>query len=102
MRFIKFIIFCVFTFSVSCCKKDLPKIPPAYKAIKDFSEKIEPKTGLVLRSYGVNTWLPKNYQFKKGVANFSMSFSLSKTQQDTISLQNARLLLISMTEDFLH
>ena len=74
---------------------------PAYKLIKTFSKRIRPETDLILFSYGVNHNLPKDYQFKNAVATFSTTYDLRKTQKDTISLEHARKLIISLTESFL-
>lgn len=75
---------------------------PEYRLINTFAEKIKPKTGLILRSYGVNNNLPKGYQFKNHVANFSASFKIIKTQEDIISIEDARFLMISILDGFLH
>jgi hypothetical protein len=101
MRFVKFVALIFLVLSVSCSKRDLSDIYPEYKLIKTFSKKIKTKTNLVLSCYGVNNNLPKEYQLKNGLANFSVSYALVKTQKDTISLEEARSLLVSIAESFL-
>jgi hypothetical protein len=90
-------------FSSSCYKKqkNISELFPEYKLLTTFLKKISPKTDLILRSYGVNYDLPKDYVFKNGVANFTVSYSLQKQKQDEISIDYARSLLISLTHNLL-
>lgn len=102
--FIRCFFLCFVLFCFSCCnkrEKHISEICPSYQPIKSFSKKICPITGLILCSYGVNNYLPKDYKFKNGIANFNATFSLRRTQKDKISLEEARCLIISVTEGFL-
>jgi hypothetical protein len=104
MKFIRlFIITQILILSQSCenSSKRPSEIVPEYKLLNVFSEKIKPKTGLVLYSYGINNHLPKGHQFKNGVANFGVSYALYKTKQDEISIEYARSLLVSLAENLL-
>jgi hypothetical protein len=74
---------------------------PPYKLITRFSEKIKPETDLDLFAYGVNLDVPKNYQFKNGLADFSASYALRKTRQDEYSIEYARSLLVYLAENLL-
>jgi len=104
MRWIKFFIVCSLVLSFSSCEKeqvDISELCSEYKLIKVFSERIEPETGLVLRSYAINYNLPKGHQFKNGVGDFMASYTAYKTQQDVISLEEARRLIVSVAESLL-
>ena len=102
MKYINLIIFLCVVFS-SCGKVDrtASDILPAYKLIVTFSKRIQPDTALILCSYGINKSLPKDYQYKNVVANFSADYKLYKTQKDTISLEHARELIVSLAESLL-
>ena len=90
-------------FSCSCCRKqkNISESLPEYRLLTSFSKKISPHTGLIISSYGINNNLPKEYQFKNGVANFTVTYSLHKQKQDEISIEYARNLLISLTHNLL-
>lgn len=88
-------------FLIACCKKRASEILPEYRMIKRFFEKIKPTTNLSFYSYGVNNNLPKGHEFKNDVVNFSLGYFLYKTQNDEVSLENARALLLSVAESFL-
>ncbi len=98
------IIFCVLLMNSSCQKKaqHLWEIVPEYKLLVEFSKKIKPETDLVLTGYGINNHLPKGYEFVNGVANFKVTYSLYKTKNDEISLDQARILLVSVGEALLN
>lgn len=103
MKFISFIFVLIFMVS-GCHRKTVGEIlekDPSYKIMITFSEKIRPETGLIHTGYGLNHDLPKDYQFKNGVANFKLSYSLSKKKEDKITLEEARDLLVFVTENFL-
>lgn len=72
-----------------------------YKFITLFSKRIQPETGLILRSYGANHRLPKDYPFKNEVVTLTARYVLKKTQRDTISLDEARIMLVSLTESII-
>lgn len=72
-----------------------------YKLITTFSKRIQQRTGLFLSGYGINNHHPKKYQFKNGVHDFLADYRMYKTQQDVISLENARRLVVSVAEGFL-
>ena len=104
MKLIKFFISCSFIFLVSSCKKenvDISELCPEYKLIDKFSERIKPKTGLVLYCYAINYNLPYGYQFKNGVGDFMADYTAYKTQNDVISLEEARRLIVSVAEGLL-
>jgi hypothetical protein len=101
MRFTKTISIALSCFLLfSCAQKDKKStaIFPAYKLIQDFSKKIKLETDLVLCAYGVNLDLPQDYTYQNRVANFSATYALRRTQKDTISLEYARDLIVSVTE----
>ncbi len=98
MRFIKYIIFITLTI-ISCQKKtSIADYIPQYKFIISFSEKINKTIELNLFTYGINCCLPNEYIIKNGTANFSISYALYKTQHDSITIDEARSLLVSVTE----
>lgn len=86
---------------MSCQKRDIAEFVPEYKFLKEFSKKIKPKTELILRGYGVNNNVENGHVFINDLANFSLTYSLSKTRNDEISLELARSLLVSVTENLL-
>jgi len=103
MKFINYLF--IFFISLSSCtnKKNVKnwcQTYPPYKLIIEFSQKINPETNLVLRSYGINWCLPKGYQ-KKGIGNFSASYSLSKKKNENVLLDDARKLTLFVAENFL-
>ena len=102
MKFIKFVIL-LFVVFYSCSNRKTNELEmfPAYKLIKTFSKRIRPETDLVLYCYGVNYGLPKDYQYKNSVANFTTDYKLYKTQKDTISREHARELIVSLAESLL-
>lgn len=81
---------------------DICEMVPEYKLLVEFSKKIKPGTDLVLTGYGINNHLPKDYEFVNGVANFKVTYSLYKTKNDEISLDQARILLVSVGEALLN
>lgn len=97
----RFLLFLVLLAAVSCQKRDVAEFVPEYKFLKEFSKKIKPKTNLILRSYGVNNDLSKDYQPTNDLADFSLTYSVSKNRNDAISLELARRLLVSVTENLL-
>ncbi len=105
MRFIS-CAFCLVLLLNSCGNsKDPYPTPgdfPPYGFIIEFSKKIGPGTGLILRSYGINRGVPKNYQPIHGVASFSAGFSLSKKREDEISLDAARNLIVFLVDNFVN
>ena len=102
MRFSKILLlFFSFISSVCCQHEDLESIPE-YKIIKQFSKRIKEETGLKLDCYGVNDGFPNGYKFKNGLGSFSVAYRLYKSQEDTISVEEARCLLVSVAESFLN
>ncbi len=104
MKYINyFLIFCFFC-ACSCSKKkevDLSQMYPPYRLIHLFSQKIKQDSGLILRSYGINNFLPENYEYINGIRDFSISYSLGKTKNDEISLDHARNLVVYLVENLL-
>jgi hypothetical protein len=74
---------------------------PEYKLIVNFSKKYKALTGLELYSYGVNQSLPKGYKFKNEVADFKASYYLHKKRTDCVGVNEARAILVSVTEAFI-
>jgi hypothetical protein len=104
MKFTK-ISFLIFIALLLCCcqtYRDTLETVPAFKLIYRFSERIEKETGLMLDCYGINNSIEKEYKIKNGVANFHMAYRNYKTQKDTVSLEEARCLFISVAESFLN
>ena len=103
MRFTRFLLIILITL-ISCTCKNTRSIPtreyPPYKLIIDFSKKIKSNTSLVLDGYGINIGLHKGIDYTKGIGNFSASYYLKKNKSDEISLENARNLLVFLTENF--
>jgi hypothetical protein len=85
----------------ACQKPCISDIFPEYKFLEEFSEKITPKTELNLWSYGINNNLPRGYVLSNDLANFTLSYDLTKSKDDEISLVFARKLLVSVVEAFL-
>jgi len=101
MRFIKPVLTLLATLSlVSCQKKSISDCVPEYKVIVDFSKKIKKDSGLRLSSYGVNNFLPDDYEIINGIANFNATYFLSTKKEDLFTLHRARALLVSVTESF--
>jgi hypothetical protein len=77
MRFVKFFTFIIFLFCVfSCQKRDVDEIVPGYKLIRNFSDKIKPKTKLVLFAYGINVFNPKGYKLINHIGCFDASYTI--------------------------
>ncbi len=105
MKFINYTFLITLILLCSCIKKKDVKDPhgmyPPYKLINLSAKKIQPETGLILRTYGINSYLPREYEYKNGIANFISSYSLSKKKEDEISLDYARSLIIILSENLL-
>ncbi len=102
MKFISFLLFCFLVGSSCSTKKDVKdpyQMYPPYKLINLYSKRIQPETELVLRSYGINCGVPKNYEYKNGIANFRAKYSLEKNSNDKISLEYARNLIVFVAEN---
>ncbi len=99
MKFNYLFIFILLLTTISCQKKtSIADYIPQYKFIISFSEKINAKTGLNLYIYGINRCLSNEYQIKNGTANFSISYALCKNQNDFITVDEARSLIVFVTE----
>lgn len=103
MRFINYLFVILFVFSCTGRRnvKDLSQMYPPYKLISLYSSKIKRDTDLTLYGYGINIDVPKEYQYKNGIANFLASYYLYKSQKDNISLNEARNLIVFVVENFL-
>lgn len=103
MRFTNILLILIISFLSCACKKkqeiSTTEYPP-YKLIIDFSKKIKTNTNLVLNGYGINIGLRRGFNYKNGIGNFSASYYLKKSKSDEISLENARNLLVYLTENF--
>jgi hypothetical protein len=86
------------------CTGDISKKVPEFRLIKRFSSQLKNEQGLVLWCYGINDNDPDYYQRKRknGVTNYSVDYALYKTQNDVVSLEEARCLLVSVVESFLN
>jgi hypothetical protein len=71
---------------------------PEYELINRFSEKIKDQTGLSLYLYAINQGLPKGYEHKNKVANIHVDFCLYKNRNESVTLEEARTLLVSVCE----
>jgi hypothetical protein len=83
-----------------CDNSDYYQFPP-YGIIKRFSNRIQPKTGLVLTGLRANHGLTDEHKQKYGKANFYFGYKLIKNRDDTITENEARCLLVSVAESFL-
>ena len=81
--------------------KYISEMNPSYKLLNLFSRKIKQKTDLILRSYGTNCQLLKDYEDKNGILDFSVGYSLPKTKNDEVSLDYARNLIVFLGENLL-
>ena len=97
------LFFFISLFFVSCHDSATKKTEmfSGYKFITNFSKKIKPTSSLVLWCYGINLDLPKGYELKNEVATLSADYALYKTQKDTISLEQARKMIVSLVESIL-
>jgi hypothetical protein len=101
MKFIKYILcFHLILFGASYTTW-VPETPNKNNLLIEFSNKIKRATGLVVSTYGYNTYLPRDYKIINGMASFSLDYNLVKTRQSVVSLKEARNLLISVTESLL-
>ncbi len=86
---------------VSCVRKQEVQHIPEYAFLQEFSEQIKPQTGLILRGYGVNNSLPEGYNFTNHIARMGVSYSLSGTRNDQVSLDEARRMVVFVVENLL-
>lgn len=82
-------------------QKNIAEMFPDYKLINMFSQRIAPETGLVLTSYAINSFLPKDYKIVHGIGEFDASYKRRKGKMDNVSLEEARSLAVFVTENFL-
>jgi hypothetical protein len=102
MKFYKILLALLFfTIATSCQKPSISDIVPEYKFLVEFSKKIKPRTELILRAYGINNSVSKNYEFSNDLATFELTYCLLKRKNDEIPLETARRLLVSVVEAFL-
>ena len=104
MKFFNSLVLFLFILFCSCCKKnnyDINKIFPEYRLIKDFSERVKQKQGFTLCAYGTNVYLPKDYEKKNHTAQFLTNYYLIKNRIDFVSMDEARVFLVSLAESFL-
>lgn len=83
------------------CNFTLNKELPEFKLIKNFSAKVEKKLGLVLWSYGINSFLPPGCKPKNGIANFLIRYAMNLDENNLVSLERARCLIVSVSDDFI-
>jgi hypothetical protein len=74
---------------------------PEYNLIVSFSKKYKAQTGLELYSYGVNQSVTKDRKSINGVADFGASYYVRKKRTDSISIKEARSILVALTEAFI-
>lgn len=101
MRYIKIIACLCFCFMQHGCKQTNIYQYPPYGLIKKFSEEIQSQTGLKLSSFGATHGLDEKNKKKYGKANFDIIYKLIKNRNENISVEEARCLLISVSEAFL-
>jgi len=105
MKFIKHIF--LFSLILSSCKRqqtvgEYAQTYPPYKLILDTSEQIKKETGLILFGYGINNWLPKDYEYINGIGNFSVSYKLlTDSRSNEISLERSRDLITYISNKFI-
>lgn len=92
-------------FMISGCNRktvgEIIEKDPSYKVMLTFSEEIKKETNLILTCYGYNNCLDKNYHHINEVANFSLSYLLTKSKEEEISIEEARNLVVFVAENFL-
>jgi hypothetical protein len=74
---------------------------PEFTLINRFSNKIAKSSKLVLYGYGINHYLPKEYVLQKKVANFDISYSMTRTRETPVELKEARGTLVALCESIL-
>lgn len=100
MKFIKIMILFMFGLSASCCHDVLNM--PEYKLIKRFSKRIKKSDGIYLYCYGINALHPVPEDHIEGkISDFSVSYEIYKKRTDSVSLDSARCLVVSIAESFL-
>ena len=95
-------LLCVSVVLVFSCEKKRVSIldVPKYKFIYDFSEKMKEKHRLILYCYGVNI-NSKPQKKDSNVSDFSIDYVLYKSRYDTVTLEEARSLLVFVVENLL-
>ena len=99
MKYIRFMIFCLLSLSASCRYDILNN--PEHKLIKNFSSRARKEAGLISWSYGINQSLLRDYPSNALVGDFKVIYALRKTQENVVSVDEARCLIISVVESFL-
>lgn len=99
-RTILYTLILLFILSCTNRERDFIQNYPPYKLLRDFARKIEPLTSLRLVSYGENNSLPKEYQIK-GIGNLTTSYKLMKNKNSEVPLDEARMLMVFVTENLL-
>ncbi len=105
MRFMRIpSIFFSFLILISCCKQtvhDQARAIPKFRVIHDYSDKVKSILGLALSSYGLDQ---KKDQESGNVEieTFDISYRSKKTQQDKVSINEARRLVVSISEGLLN
>jgi hypothetical protein len=64
-----------------------------------FSERLKKEEGLTLGCYGVSDFPQKHSEYT--LFNFNLMYASYKSQQDVVSLEDARCLLVSIAESLL-
>lgn len=93
-----YLFFILILCSFNSKENEVSEVYPPYQVIRTSSKKIEAKSGLALRTYGVNYGLPKDYPYKNEIANFTASYSLTNQQ---CNLEKARELIIFVAKSLL-
>lgn len=102
MKFTSLFIALLFSLSIVSCSKILFSRAPEHRLIKNFSRKVELKTGCQLRSYGFNLFINKEYNENSKIGDFDMSYGwLGNPSNDSKSVKKARCLIVSITNSFL-
>ncbi|MBS0624511.1 MAG: hypothetical protein JSS32_00500 [Verrucomicrobia bacterium] len=100
MNFFKILLTLFATTLVSCHS---PKQGFSYfDFIASFTKKNEEKNKIKLSGCGINSFLPKEYKIKNGIANFNISFKSIRSQEDPVSLEKARRITVTLVEDLLN
>jgi hypothetical protein len=74
---------------------------PEFRLIKRFSARLKSEEQIQLCSYGVNNGPKREGHLKNHISDFSVSYKLYKSLDDSISLDSARCLVVSIAEGLL-
>jgi hypothetical protein len=82
----------------SASRQSASDIVPEYNMLVNFSRNIDPDLKLRLYSYGINNNVPKEISAVGITHDFSAAYWCFRDKEDEVSVEEARRLLISITE----